>query len=51
MYYGECTPAYAVEVINEIIENAAGPMQTLAIIKNFMNNNLSTDDVVELISE
>lgn len=50
MYYGDCTPAYAVEVIKEIIENAAGDYQALAIIRNFMDNNLSTDDVVEILS-
>lgn len=44
MYYGECTPAYAVEVIKEIIENV-GPMQALTIIRDFLDENISTDDI------
>lgn len=47
MYYRDCTPAYAVEVIKEIIENA-GPMQALTIIRNFLDENISTDDIQDL---
>lgn len=45
MYYGECTPAYAVEVIKEILDNAAGDMSALLIIRHFLDGVVSTDEL------
>lgn len=49
MYYGDCTPAYARSVIKEIVNRIDGDFTALVVIRQFMNNELSTDDVVELI--
>lgn len=48
MYYGECTPAYAVEVIKEIIENSDGDFRALTAIQQFLDNDLSTDEIADL---
>lgn len=49
MYYGECTPAYAVEVVKEILANAESDRQALATIHNFMSGELSTEEVAGMI--
>lgn len=49
MYYGDCTPAYAVEVIKEIIDNTDGKnMYALNMIRNFMDGTLSTDEIADM---
>ena len=48
MYYGDCTPAYAVEVIKEIIDNAAGDLSALSMVRNFMDGTLSTDEIADM---
>lgn len=49
MYYGECTAAYAVEVVKEILANAESDRQALATIHNFMSGELSTEEVAGMI--
>lgn len=50
MYYGECTPAHARAVIREIVNRVDGDFAALVFVKQFMNNELTTDDVIELIN-
>ena len=50
MYYGECTPAYARSVIREIVNRVDGDFTALVVVRQFMDNELTTDDVNELIN-
>lgn len=49
MYYGECTPAYAVEVVKEIIANAESDRKALAAIHNFLDGELTVEEAAGMI--
>lgn len=51
MYYRECTKAYAVEVIKEITEECSEAYEAMSLIEKFINNEITTDDVADAISE
>lgn len=44
MYYRDCTNAYAVEVIKEILEYAE-PWRALDLVKQFLDNQINTDEI------
>ena len=50
MYYGECSPARARAVIRDIVTRIDGDFTALIVVKQFMNNELTTDNVIELIN-
>lgn len=49
MYYGNCTADYAVEVIREILENVQDERDALGFIHAFLNGELSTNDIADVI--
>lgn len=49
MYYNECTPAYAVSVINEILEYAEDERTALDLIRQFINGELTVDEVEAIV--
>ena len=49
MYYEECTKAYAVEFIKEIIENAQSEAQALEFIRDFLNGEITTTEIEDFI--
>lgn len=49
MYYNECTKAYAVEVIKEIANECSEPHRAMELIENFINNELKTGDLTEIM--
>lgn len=51
MYYTECTKAYAVEIIKEIANECSEPHKALRLIENFINNELKTGDLTEIMYE
>lgn len=44
MYYRDCTSAYAVEVIKEILEYAE-PWRALELVEKFLANQINTDEI------
>lgn len=48
MYYGDCTPAYARSVIKEIANRMDGDFTALMVIRQFLNNELSTEEIADL---
>lgn len=44
MYYRDCTNAYAVEVLKEILEYAE-PWQALELVEKFLANQINTDEI------
>lgn len=51
MYYNECIKTYAVEVIKEITEECSDAYKAMELIEKFVNNEITTDEVVDAISE
>lgn len=51
MYYRECTKAYAIEVINEIITAVECDGDALYLIEKFIQNEFNTDDIASFIEE
>ena len=49
MYYNECTPAYAVEFIKEVLENTRTPHQALDFVQQFLDGNITTTEIEEFI--
>ena len=49
MFYGECTAAYAVEVIKEILTNIDSEREALGLVHAFMDGELSTDEIAGVI--
>lgn len=45
MYYRDCTPAYAAEVIREILDASAHPCDALMLIELFITNQYNTDEI------
>ena len=50
MYYGDCSPARARAVIREIVNRVDGDFTALVVVKQFMNNELTIEDVNDLIN-
>ena len=48
MYYNECTPAYAVEVIKEIITYAENERTALDLIRQFMDGEATIDEIEQI---
>ena len=44
MYYRDCTKAYAVEIIKEILEYAE-PWRALELVEQFLGNEINTDEI------
>lgn len=44
-YYNECTPAYAVAVIKEVIEYTEDERTALELIRQFMDGELTVEEV------
>ena len=44
MYYRDCTKAYAVEVIREILDNAQ-PGRALELVEQFLAGQINTDEI------
>lgn len=44
MYYRDCTKAWAVEFIKEILENAE-PWRALELVEAFLSNQMNTDEI------
>jgi hypothetical protein len=51
MYYNECIKTYAVEVIKEITEECSEAYKALELIEKFVNNEITTDEIADAISE
>lgn len=49
MYYGNCTAAYAVEVIREILEKIENERVALGFVHAFLDGELSTNDISDVI--
>ena len=49
MYYNECTPAYAVEFIKEVLENTRTAPQALDFVQQFLDGNITTTEIEEFI--
>lgn len=49
MYYGNCTADYAVEIIQEILECIPSERDALGFIHAFLNGELSTNDIADVI--
>lgn len=48
MYYRDCTKAYAVNVLKEIMEEAPA-WRAMELIEAFVSNIITTDEIVESI--
>jgi hypothetical protein len=49
MYYEECTPAYAVEFIKEVLENTRTAPQALDFVQQFLDGKITTTEIEDFI--